>query len=73
MQRGLTDVELKESDEGVRRLILGSTSPYRKALLERLKIPFTTAARKATAATVVRPNINEPAVKQAIASRMLHE
>jgi len=44
MQRGLTDVELKESDEGVRRLILGSTSPYRKALLERLKIPFTTAA-----------------------------
>ena len=27
-----------------RRIVLGSTSPYRKALLNRLKIPFVTAA-----------------------------
>ena len=27
-----------------RTLILGSTSPYRRELMERLKIPFTTAA-----------------------------
>lgn len=50
-----------------RALVLGSTSVYRRALLERLRIPFTVAAPEVDEATLAGESPEQTAIRLALA------